>query len=111
MYSARLYKFHDNACCKNDNYYFLYWPFPEWLRKRNRMIKGLGLECQETVNGTVMRHCFFDIEEAPCKIGKKTPLEKMSPAFQKWVSALESIWQDALKYDDDEHWERWALAQ
>ena len=75
------------------------------------MIKGLGLECQETDNGAVNRYCFFDVKEAPEKIGNRVPIDKMSPTFQKWINALERIWQDALSYDDDEHWDAWALAQ
>lgn len=90
--------------------YTLYFPYPKKIQKTEK-ISGYGIGCSQTSNGDVIRCSGFDVDcFATTNLGRKVSLETMSPEFQKWARNLERIWNDALKYDDAEHWQVWNLS-
>lgn len=88
--------------------YSLYFPYPKWLREHDKC-RGFFINCSQDSNGGVIR-CAGDYDEWNCFLGKRFPLEKMSEQFQNWAHHLEKLFNDALKYNDAEHWETWCRA-
>lgn len=87
--------------------YTLYFPYPQWL-KDNDNYEGTFLGCSPSYDGRMTR-CIFDMVEIGENVnfGKEIPLSSMPQGFQDAANELISKWYDALKYDDDKHWEEW----
>lgn len=94
----------------------LYFPYPKWLRletKKNTggLIYGYGIGCSEDFHGEVIRCNGFYLDQTRgysiASLGRRYPLEKMSEQFQKWAKEMERIYNEAIKFDDEEHWEKW----
>jgi len=91
----------------------LYFPYPKWLREHDG-VKGCFVGCSQDSRGGVIR-CSWDYLDQRLGysiegLGRRYPLEKMSKEFRKWARRLERLFNDALRYNDDKHWERWLLA-
>lgn len=94
----------------------LYFPYPKWMQKEiydqhRHHICGYGIGCSQDSYGGVVRCCGFDDDRTlgyhPDHFGRRYPLEKMSKEFQKWARSMGKAWNDALKFNDDKHWEIW----
>jgi len=94
----------------------LYFPFPKWMKEEYRNnyqhhVYGYGIGCSQDSYGGVVRCCGFDDDRTlgyhPDHFGRRYPLEKMSKEFQKWARSMEKAWNDALKFNDDKHWNIW----
>lgn len=94
--------------------YSLYFPYPKWLQK-NDGLKGMYLGCSPTERG------MFRLDWGECPLGvtvnsnrlwlgKKIKLESMPENFQICANKLIKAWNDALKYDDEKHWDAWVRA-
>ena len=88
--------------------YTLYFPYPQWL-KNNDNAEGMYLGCSPANHGGRWTRCTFDMVETGQEydFGKEVPLSSMPQGFQDAANELISKWYDALKYDDDKHWEEW----
>lgn len=106
---VKLYK----AGKKFDGYadqYSLYFPYPKWLQEHDHS-RGGFIGCSQGADGDVIR-CTWedDCLAQKTNLGKRYPLEKMSKQFQKWAHHLEHLFNEALKHDDDEHWDAFSIA-
>lgn len=41
---------------------------------------------------------------------KKLKIESMPKEVQEYATKMEKLWNDAWKYDDEEHWKKWNLS-
>ena len=115
---VRLY----DAGKKYENYpdrYSLYFPYPKWMQREiyeahKHHVMGFALGCTQDSDGGVIRCDSFDDDRTlgyhVRNLGRKIPLEKMSHAFQRWARSMERKWNDALKFNDDKHWDAWVRA-
>ena len=87
----------------------LVFPYPKWLRERDK-VDAFCIGCSQASDGTVIRCDSFAYNRKRMKLGTLWKLESMSPVFQQWARTLEILWHDALKYDDEEHWDAFAKA-
>ena len=91
----------------------LYFPYPKWLKKQDGA-EGCFVGCNQDLHGGVIKCCWdYDDRRLGYSIagmGRRYPIEKMSIQFRKWASRLERLWNDALKYNDEKHWEIWCRA-
>lgn len=96
--------------------YSLLFPFPKWLIEHETKarfgypVHGFCIACSQASDGTVIRCSSFDYVRKQTHLGARVSLEKMSPVFQQWARTLEILWQEALEYDDEEHWNAFAEA-
>lgn len=97
----------------------LYFPYPkrmqEEIKKENgHIITGCFLGCSQDSAGGVIRCCWDDLDKSRgyniSGLGRRYPLEKMGEEFQAFARNLEKLYNDALKYDDAEHWGAWNRA-
>lgn len=97
----------------------LYFPYPKWLQKEiqeqhKEKVCGCCIGCSQTEGGNMVRCMGFDDNRTlgyhPDNFGRRYPLEKMSKQFQREAHKLEKAWNDALKYNDNKHWEIWNQA-
>lgn len=90
--------------------YTLYFPNNKKERQSSRMA-GVFVGCSPSGNGGV-NVCNWEEcgNFSNYNFGRKVKLESMPLQFQEWVRSLEKKWNDALKYDDDEHWDIWNRA-
>ena len=96
--------------------YTLYFPYPKWYIKRLQkwhgvLIKGTFLGCSPASDGTMIR-CTWDEHQVGRfpyypSFGRKVDISTMPEPFQKEVRRMEKLFNDALKFDDDEHWDKW----
>lgn len=106
---ARLYRATGEARNYIDGY-TLYFPYNKKLRKETKQA-GFGIGCSQGAGGSVIRCNGFDVESfATTNLGRKVKIESMSEFFQYWVRKMERLYNDALKFDDAEHWEIFNLA-
>ena len=110
---VRLY----DAGKKYENYidrYTLYFPYPKWLRERSNNVRGCWLGCSPAYDGMI--RCSWELNESHIVnseklwLGKKIKLETMPQPFQICAQRLITAWENALEYDDREHWEIWNRA-
>lgn len=94
--------------------YSLYFPYPKWAIKKFNLeeqgITGTYVGCSVNSSGSVVRCCWDDWykRHGYCsRLGKKVPLDSLGEEFHKWALHLERLWNDALKYDDEKHWDLW----
>lgn len=83
----------------------VYFPYPKWLEKtEKRHSECVG--CSTDINGNV-RLTNWDCEMGNERFyyGRRYPVEKMSVQFQRWFAFAQTLWDKALKYNDEEHWE------
>ena len=94
----------------------LYFPYPKWLQKEiqdqhKERVCGYCIGCSQTEGGNIVRCMGFDDNRTlgyhPDNFGRRYPLEKMSKQFQREARKLGKAWNDALKYNDNKHWEIW----
>lgn len=99
--------------------YTFYFPFPKWMRedyynRHRHVVTGTMIGCSEGSDGGVIRCIWEDMDltlgYSIRRLGRKIPIENMSKQFQKWARRLEKLWNDALKYDDKKHWDKWNQA-
>lgn len=97
----------------------LYFPHPKWMQKENydrygHHICGYCIGCSQSNSGNMIRCIGFDDDRNlgyhPDNFGRRYPLEKMSKEFQAEARKLARAWNNALKYNDDKHWEVWNRA-
>ena len=97
----------------------LYFPYPKWMtaeykERHGRLIKGTMLGCSQASDGSVIRCIWEDLDVtigySISGLGRRWPLEKMSKEFQRFARKMERLWNEALKYDDDKHWDAWVRA-
>lgn len=98
-FNVKLYRYLDGA-----EEFTVLFPFPKWLREKDGY-DGLCIACDQATDGTVIRFECFKYHRNETYLGRRYPLEKMSPVFQSWVRTLEILYHDALHYDDEEHWD------
>ena len=91
----------------------LYFRYPKWMIEENRkkygtsrLTRGCYIGCSEASDGSVIK-CNWAEDDYNVSLGRKYPLEKMSQQFQQWAKQLEAAYNDAIKYNDEEHWEIW----
>ena len=98
--------------------YTLYFPYPKFMVQRMReiygpttLIKGFFLGCSPASDGTMIRCNWEDYEVGKypyyVNFGKKIDIKTMPEPFQKEVRRMEKLYNEALKYDDQEHWDKW----
>ena len=113
---ARLYR----ATGEAKNYidgYTLYFPYPKWYRQELRKLHkdtlhipiGTFVGCSPASDGTMIRCSWDEMDERYtfAGLGRKVKIESMPVPFQNEVYRLEKLYNDALKYDDEEHWDTW----
>lgn len=97
----------------------LYFPYPkrmveEYKKQHDRLIKGTFLGCSQASDGSVIRCIWCDLDVtigySIDGLGRRWPLEKMSKEFRAFARKMERLWNNALKYNDDKHWDAWNLA-
>ena len=97
----------------------LYFPYPkkyvvECHKEYGHEIKGTFLLCSERTDGSVIRCCWDYLDTSlgysVYRLGKRYPLESMSKEFQRFAKRMEKLWNDAWKFDDKKHWDRWGQA-
>lgn len=97
----------------------LYFPYPkkmieEYKKRFDREIKGTFLCCSQASDGSVIRCCWENLDVTIGYsiegLGRRYPVEKMSKDFQKFAGKMERLWNNALKHDDDKHWDAWDRA-
>lgn len=97
----------------------LYFPYPKWMKeeiyKRNGgIVNGTFLGCSQDSRGYVIRCCWDELDASLGYtiqgLGRRYPLEKMSEHFQNYAKHLEKLWNDAIKFNDEEHWDAWVFA-
>jgi hypothetical protein len=110
---ARLYRATGEARDYIDGY-SLYLPYPKWYREQlnpKNYASGCFLGCSPASDGTMIRCCWEELEYRiygrADNLGRKVKIESMPEPFQKEVRRIEKLWNDALKYNDDEHWNIW----
>jgi len=91
----------------------LYFPYPKWLREHDG-VHGCFVGCNQASDGSVIR-CNWDYDDRklgyhPSNLGRRYPLERMSKQFRKWANRMARLWNDALRYDDEKHWDKWNAA-
>ena len=109
---ARLYRATGEARNYVDGY-SLYLPYPkryrEELNPRN-YASGCFLGCSPAHDGTMIRCNWDELEYSKygsaSNLGRKIKIESMPEPFQKEVRRIEQLYNDALKYDDEAHWEK-----
>ena len=90
--------------------YTLYFPYNKKLREQTKCA-GYGIGCSQGMYGNVIRCDGFDVESfVTVNLGRKVKLETMSEEFQRWAKHMEEAWNNALKFDDKEHWDIWNKA-
>ena len=99
--------------------YSLYFPYTQkmmdyYKKKFGRVIKGTFLGCSQASDGSVIRYYWEDLDTtigySIKGLGRKVKIESMSKQFQEFAVKMERIWNDAIKYDDKEHWDFWNKA-
>ena len=99
--------------------YSLYFPYPKWMQEERyglygHRVMGFVLGCTMDCDGGVIRCDSFEDDRTlgyhVDYLGRKISLDKMSLAFRKWALSMEKKWNDALKFNDDKHWEIWNKA-
>lgn len=93
--------------------YTLYFPVCKKLQAREG--RGFYLGCSPDGNDGVIRCCWETNENDQVNskslwFGKRIAIESMPKGFQRFAMKMEKLWNDALKYDDEEHWEAWNQA-
>lgn len=99
-FKVKLYRYHGEPTVDQ---FTLVFPFPKWLRDREKA-DAFCIGCSQASDGTVIRCDSFVYDRKRMKLGRIWKLESMSPVFQQWARTLESLWHEALRYDDEEHW-------
>lgn len=111
-FKVRLYMYSQNIIDR----YTLMFPYPKWLIEHETKarggypVHGFCISCNQASDGTVLRCASFEYIRWKTYLGARVSLEKMSPVFQQWARTLEILWQEALEYDDEEHWHNWNVA-
>lgn len=96
--------------------YTLYFPYPKWLRQQEgRPIMG----CFQPFNFIEEEKFFtfyaWDYDDRSRgynipRTERKIKLETLPKFVRDYVDRMDRLWNDALKYDDDEHWAMWNAA-
>ena len=83
----------------------VYFPYPKWLEKTEKRHSEC-VACSTDIHGNV-KLCNWDCEMGNERFyyGRRYPVEKMSVQFQRWFAFAQALWDKALKYNDDAHWE------
>jgi hypothetical protein len=95
--------------------YTLYFPYPKWYQKELRKLYpsllycpiGCFVGCSPASDGEMIR-CSWDEMDGRytfAGLGRKVKIETMPEPFQREVRRLETLYNDALKYNDEGHWE------
>lgn len=85
-------------------------PHPKWMReedlKRGSYRKGICLGCSPGVDDTYFNKCTWeDYECSTTTFGKRVKVEDAPKPMRKYVRKLQRLYDEALKYNDYEHWE------
>ena len=94
--------------------YTLYFPYPKKLREHEgRTIMGC-FQPFNFVEGQLTLYAWdYDDRSLGYNIPrneKKVKIETLPQFVQNYIVKMERIWNDALKYDDKEHWDAWNCA-
>lgn len=104
--------------------YTLYFPHPKWMvendleRHGHRIMGGcipFSFNTDEfSGESWVIRCSGFDDDrtlgyDVPGR-ERKVNIETLPKEVREWCAEMERVWNDALKYDDDEHWNAWNVA-
>ena len=85
--------------------------FLETKKDTGHLVLGYGIGCSEDSHGEVIRCDGFYVDltigYSIAGLGRRYPLEKMSEQFQKLAKEMERIYNEAIKFDDEEHSEKW----
>ena len=103
--------------------YTLYFPYPKKMRKEymemhRSLIMGFCIPFSFSsgdYRGTTINRCasFEDDRTLGYDVPnreKKVKIVTLPKEVQEWCANMERIWNDALKYDDKEHWDAWLYA-
>lgn len=112
--------------CKKDciDRYTLYFPYPKkeverTMKSAHRRIMGVcqpfNFVADEMTGKTTIT--FYSWVDDDRTLGvdipgteKKIPIKAMPKEVQDYAAKMEKLWNDAWKYNDDEHWHEWNIA-
>lgn len=93
----------------------LYFPYPKWLREEdwnNHRRRVMGCFQPFSYGKDYITLCAWDYDDRTLGYNiprneRKVKIEAFPKVVQDYAHKMEGLWNDALKYDDDEHWKLW----
>ncbi len=100
--------------------YSLFFPIPAFKQQEqrklgvepSRIIRAMYLGCSPSSDGmircswgTILRGQRINSEEL--YLGKRVSIDSMPKPFQKCVRNMIKVYEQAIKYNDQKHWEKW----
>lgn len=85
-------------------------PHPKWIReedrKRGSYRRGVCLGCSPGADDTYFNRCTWEDYECSTRLfGKKVKIEDAPKPIREYIKKLQRLYDMALKYNDDKHWE------